>query len=44
MALELAATGDIAPIIDTVIGFDSAAHAHRQIERRNAHGMFVMTP
>lgn len=42
--LELAADGGIAPIIDTVIGFDDAAYAHEQIERRRANGMFVLTP
>ncbi|MFE3290009.1 zinc-binding alcohol dehydrogenase family protein [Rhodococcus sp. NPDC059234] len=42
--LELAANGAITPIIDSVIGFDDAGHAHEQIELRRAKGMFVLTP
>ncbi|WP_241566042.1 quinone oxidoreductase family protein [Prescottella agglutinans] len=42
--LELSADGGIAPIIDSVIGFDDAARAHERIERRRANGMFVLTP
>ncbi|MFC9789202.1 zinc-binding alcohol dehydrogenase family protein [Rhodococcus sp. NPDC127528] len=42
--LELAANGSIAPIIDTVLGFDDAGHAHERIELRHAKGMFVLTP
>jgi NADPH:quinone reductase len=42
--LQMAADGEITPLIDSVIPLELARYAHEQIEKRNAKGMFVLTP
>ena len=40
----LVETGDIEPVIDSVLGLEDAAEAHRRIEKGGVQGKIVLTP